>query len=127
MRLGMFRLQGVIARMLKSPMPRGAFYFFINKNHSLLKAVWFDGTGLFLFSKRLEQGTFSWLNSLLEEQRPKWQNCWAHVRRKFVETALDGDDTEWSAKMVEHLSARYSHREATKAKQCRAARNTAKA
>ena len=50
MRYGMFRLQGVIARQLREPMPRGAFYFFINKGHSLLKAVWFDGTGLCLCS-----------------------------------------------------------------------------
>ena len=60
MRYGMFRLQGVIARQRCEPMPRGAFYFFINKGHSLLKAVWFDGTGLCLFSKRLEKGTFTW-------------------------------------------------------------------
>ena len=40
MRYGMFRLQGVIAQLMQQPMPRGAFYFFINRGHSLLKAVW---------------------------------------------------------------------------------------
>ena len=42
MRYGMFRLQEVIAQLMQHPMPRGTFYFFINKGHSLLKAVWFD-------------------------------------------------------------------------------------
>ena len=63
MRLGMFRLQGVIAEQLSQPMVRGSFFLFINKPHTLLKAVWFDGTGLCLFCKRLEQGQFSWLQS----------------------------------------------------------------
>ena len=60
MRLGMFRLQGVIAEQLSQPMVKGSFFLFINKPHTLLKAVWFDGTGLCLFCKRLEQGQFSW-------------------------------------------------------------------
>ena len=60
MRLGMIRLQGVIAEQLSLPMVRGSFFLFINKPHTLLKAVWFDGTGLCLFCKRLEQGQFSW-------------------------------------------------------------------
>ena len=70
-RYGMFRLQGVIAQLMQQPMPRGAFYFFINKGYSLLKAVWFDGTGLCLFCKRLEKDTFTWPQpaSLSEE---KW-------------------------------------------------------
>ena len=56
MRLGMFRLQGVIAQQLSQPMAKGCFFLFINKPRTLLKAVWFDGTGLCLFCKRLEQG-----------------------------------------------------------------------
>ena len=60
MRLGMFRLLGVIAQQLSQPMAKGCFFLFINKPHTLLKAVWFDGTGLCLFCKRLEQGQFSW-------------------------------------------------------------------
>ena len=50
MRYGMFRLLGVIAQLMQQPMPRGAFYFFINKGHSLLMAVRFGGTGLCLFA-----------------------------------------------------------------------------
>ena len=43
MRLGMFRLQGVIADQLNQHMQKGSFFLFINKQHTLLKAVWFDG------------------------------------------------------------------------------------
>ena len=63
--------RGSLLSLCSSPCPGGAFYFFINKGHSLLKAVWFDGTGLCLFCKRLEKGTFTWPQpaSLSEE---KW-------------------------------------------------------
>lgn len=60
MRLGQFRLLGDIAHQLSYPMSKGCFFLFINKSHILLKAVWFDGTGLCLFIIRLEQGQFSW-------------------------------------------------------------------
>lgn len=60
MRLGIVRLQGVIAGQLNQNMQKGNFFIFINKQHTLLKAVWFDGAGLCLFRKRLEQATFSW-------------------------------------------------------------------
>ena len=81
MRFGMFRRQGVIAQL----MPRGAFYFFINKGHSLLKAVWFDGTGLCLFCKRLEKGTFTWPQpaSISEEK-------WMQITPSALSLLLDG-------------------------------------
>ncbi len=70
MRLGMFRLQGIIAEQLSQPMVKGSFFLFINKPHTLLKAVWFDGTGLCLFCKRLEQGQYSWpLSATINEEK----------------------------------------------------------
>ena len=85
MRYGMFRLQGVIAQLMRQPMPRGAFYFFTNKGHSLLKAVWFDGTGLCLFCKRLEKGTFTWPQpaSISEEK-------WMQITPSALSLLLDG-------------------------------------
>ena len=43
----------------------GALFVFTNKRHTRLKVLCFDGTGLWLMTKRLEVGTFAW--SKLEE------------------------------------------------------------
>lgn len=72
MRLGMSSLQGVISAYESHNLTKGAFYIFTNRPHTLLKAVWFDGTGICLFSKRLEKGQFSWpstaiLYTMMEE------------------------------------------------------------
>ena len=53
------------------------------------------------------EGYASWMRSLPEEQRPQWQACWAHVRRKFVEAARTGNDPEWSRQMVELITPLY--------------------
>lgn len=59
MRLGVYSLQGLIAGSGCS-VREGAHYAFTNRPHTLLRTVWFDGTGLCMFSKRLERGAFSW-------------------------------------------------------------------
>ena len=84
MRLGMFRLQGVIAEQLCQPMVRGSFLF-INKPHTLLKAVWFDGTRLCLFSKRLEQGQFSW-----PQAAAITEGKWLQIQPSALALLLDG-------------------------------------
>lgn len=85
MRLGMFRLQGVIAEQLSQPMVRGSFFLFINKPHTLLKAVWFDGTGLCLFCKRLEQGQFSW-----PQAAAITEGKWLQIQPSALALLLDG-------------------------------------
>jgi transposase len=43
----------------------GHVFLFLNKNRDRLKAIFWDGTGLVLICKRLEQGRFTRLNPML--------------------------------------------------------------
>lgn len=52
------RLAGiVIERLGREPRSRALFVFF-GKRHAAVKVLFFDGTGLCLFYKRLDRGTF---------------------------------------------------------------------
>ncbi len=53
-------------------------------------------------------GYESRMKNLPDTQKPQWQVCWAHVRRKFVEAAGAGNDPCRSMKMVEHIKPLYT-------------------
>jgi transposase len=59
-------LEGLVSERLGEDLRQGALFVFSNRRHTRLKILYFDGTGLWLLTKRLEQGTFSWPKKIAE-------------------------------------------------------------
>jgi transposase len=64
MRKGFEGLYAAVSERLKSDVRSGALFAFTNKKRTRLKVLYWDKTGLWLMTKRLEKGTFSWPRSL---------------------------------------------------------------
>ena len=59
-RKGMDGLAAVVKEHLRADPFSGAIFVFRAKRADRVKLIMWDGTGLCLFAKRLEQGTFRW-------------------------------------------------------------------
>jgi transposase len=57
------RLYGYVTEVLREDPRSGHWFCFVNKRHTRLKILVFDGTGLWVLNKRLCSGRFTWPKS----------------------------------------------------------------
>lgn len=93
MRAGFDRLSMLIRERLKAKLLDGDLFLFLGKNRKRLKGLCYDGTGLLMIAKRLEQGRFMRPEDLefheLTVEELDWLLRGSVVKRaKFGEEAL---------------------------------------
>jgi transposase len=60
MRMGFNGLAALVSEKLADDLRSSTLFAFTNKSRTRLKVLYFDGSGLWMMAKRLEQGTFHW-------------------------------------------------------------------
>ena len=70
----------------------GALFVFVNKRRNRIKVLYFDGTGVCILMKRLEQGTYCWPQSAGEP------GAKLRLAPQALQLLLDGVDLKQGAR-----------------------------
>lgn len=115
MRAGINTLQALVSERLKGEVRGGALFVFTNKQRRLIKILYWDGTGMWLMLKRLEQGTFFWPRAARKGRsnsnwHPKLLRCSLTVSTCTARTPVDGMSAVLDAFFSGFLTACLHHR-----------------
>ena len=94
------RLAGVALEQIGREARSGALFVFFGKRRDALKVLFFDGTGMCVFYKRLDQGTFR-----LPEPRDE-QATTVELSERELDDLLDGIDVEAKARKAPRARVR---------------------
>jgi transposase len=92
LRWGFDRLSGVVAEKVKRDARSGALFVFFGRRRTAMKVLFFDGSGMCLFYKRLDRGTFR-----VPEPREGQSETTVEIDESALEDLLDGIDLEKAA------------------------------
>lgn len=70
LRLGFDGLCALVSEQLRQDPLSGHLFVFCNRQRTRVKVLTWDGSGLWLSTKRLEQGTFAWPRTGEQELEP---------------------------------------------------------
>jgi transposase len=91
LRWGFDRLAGMVEEQIRRPARSGALFVFFGKRKSALKILFFDGSGLCQFYKRLDEGTFR----VPQVSHPEATSI--EVSERELDALLDGIDVDTPA------------------------------
>jgi transposase len=87
MRKGFDGLQGIVTAVLEQDPLSGHLFLFVNRRRDKLKILYWDGDGLAIWYRRLEQGSFQ-MPKIADDQRS------AEIRSDELTMLLRGIDLE---------------------------------
>jgi transposase len=88
MRLSFDRLSGLAKERVGYEARSGALFVFFGRRKDALKVLFFDGSGMCIFYKRLDRGTFK------IPEAPRADVAYVEVDDATLEALLDGIDVE---------------------------------
>jgi transposase len=91
LRWGFERLSGLVSEQLGRDVRCGALFLFFGRRRDALKIIFFDGSGLCVFYKRLDEGSFR------VPEAPREGVVALEIDERVLEDLLDGVDVTSAA------------------------------